>query len=245
MKFMNQKTRGDRISAREYNQIIGAVNTLGNIVTSGDIEATFENGAFSIITKDGGTIGLPCVVASGENGTGAKLDRFQIAAIDPGAMTTIDQTQVSDVPGIATKATEDGDVARWVIALEPIEASDIGLFAVGGICFAQVVCDDGNLAAGGNTIYLPYAEMQAEETELVLSYSGSARVLWEQTENIAGDRTSPHLALVQFGGQPTLYAEATSDVGDDGRLTVKLVTSDGDLVGQDVYVYDGSPPSGS
>jgi len=222
---------GQRPKASDQNTVVSVVNALQNISTSGDIEAALDEGTLSIIVPKSGKFSLPVVETYGVNGTSAGLDRFEVAAIEQDEFQDVGTTGVDRIPAVSLRDLADGDVGNWVVALEQIDQDSSGRVAVGGFCFALVARTVANEAR-----VLNFAEMNSGESHLITSPVGTARILWEDPVE---DYDDPHLALIQIaGGSPALFGEATSAPAG-GTLTVKLATSDGTLVGDNITLYDG------
>lgn len=226
MGVLSRVAPGDLPRAADHNQIVTVINALDNITGDGGIEVIMTAGGLSISGPNVGSFNLPVLTTVGVNDTGTELNRLEIAGIDQDQMDEVDAAIVDRVPAVVLRTTEDGDVGNWVIALEKIPPGSSGTVAIAGVSMVSMVRSEDN-----SDLSLRHAEFNKGEPNLIASPIGTARILWENS--------SDELALVSFGyASPPLFAEATSDPSD-GTLTVKLATSDGTLIGEDITVYDG------
>lgn len=158
------------------------------------------------------------------NDTEANLARFGILGIDgplfdPG--TTLDEFQAR-VAFTGSTPTAD-HVGKFVIAIEPIAAGEVGRAMVNGVSIAQL-----NVADAADE----FAEVNESVAALATGAEGSARILWKDTGS------NPVWGIVRLGEDGEDAASASGQGGEETLEFRKRLNATPNPETEDIFITE-------
>lgn len=164
------------------------------------------------------------------NDSGSDRDRFDVLGIDGPIFTPTDnantfKNQVA-VKGITPAV--DNHAGKFVILAEPVKNGSITRGFISGVCAAYIDIDDEDHKTAD--------VKDGDATSLVSGDDGAVSILWAESG------TGNKWAVVRFsgvGGTGIKRAKAQEGSQADGEISVKLLDSSGDVIGDafDVYAF--------